>query len=89
MVRITIICVTKDQNGVIQEVGLDNGSRVSVDSVIDLIDKNIHDFVTTTPDGHNTVRVYAPKLTYGRRYITTSPDGKLPNNLDYLRPCSY
>ena len=44
MTRFRIKCVVRDKNGVIQQVGLDNGEMHQVGDIIYWIDNRIHEF---------------------------------------------
>ena len=59
MTRYRITCVVRDENDVIQQVGLDNGERHQVGDIIYWIDNHIHEFFSTTPSGRFNVPVYA------------------------------
>jgi hypothetical protein len=82
-----IKCVIKDQNDVIIQVDIMGGLRFDVQAVAEYIREGKHEFYTTTPDGQHTVQVHAIRRD-GISYITTSPDGRLPNNLDFLPVCT-
>jgi hypothetical protein len=87
MARFRITCVVKDENDVIQQVGLDNGERHQVGDIIYWIDNHIHEFFSATPSGRFNVPVYASHPPIGNPFITTSRDGIPPNNLDLLPSC--
>jgi Protein of unknown function (DUF3892) len=87
MTRFRIKCVVRDKNGVIQQVGLDNGEMHQVGDIIYWIDNRIHEFFSTTPSRRFDVPVYASHPPMGNPFITTNRDGIPPNNLDLLPSC--
>jgi hypothetical protein len=76
----------KDKNGVIQRVGLDNGEMHQVGNIIYWIDNRIHEFFSTMPSERFNTPVYASHPSIGNPFITTSEDGRPPNN-DLLPSC--
>ena len=87
MARFKITCVVRDENGVIQQVGLDNDEVHQVDDIIYWIDNRIHEFFSTTPSGRFEVPVYVSHPPMGNPFITTNREGIPPNNLDLLPSC--
>lgn len=87
MARFRITCVVRDENGVIQQVGLDNGEVRQVGDIINWIDNHIHEIFSTTPSGRFEVPVYVSHPPMGIAFITTNRDGIPPNNLDLLPSC--
>ena len=90
MAQFLIECVRKDQSGVILQVGID-GYLNDVEKVANSILGGSQDeYYVLTPDKRYRVRVHARKRPdTGRPYLTTSPDGREPNNLDSLQECMY
>ena len=87
MTRFRITSVVRDKNGVIQQVGLDNGEMHQVGDIINWIDNYIHEFFSTTPSGRFEVPVYTSHPPTAHQFITTNRDGIPPNNLDLLPSC--
>ncbi len=82
-----ITCVTKDNRGVILQVGID-GQRYDVLQIANHIWNKEHRFFTSVNGNTVIVRAFRYSDT-NRPYLTTHPDGKLPNNLDYLPICNF
>ena len=89
MAKYIIECLIKNIYGVITQVGI-GGQHHDVEDIANSIWNNQHEFYTKTPDGLDTLQVFARRREdTARPYLTTNPDGRLPNNLDSLYECKY
>ena len=79
-----ITCKVHDNLKRIVKVGID-GHLYDKDEVWHWIKNHLHMVYVTV--GGKTVLVYAHTSSDGFRYLTTSPDGYPPNNLDNLPNC--
>lgn len=86
MARYRIVCVNKNSEGDIIQVGIEGLGVVRADAVINDLLNGTNDCYTTAPYGY-PADVFCKPKRYGGFYLTTSPDGVRPNNLDYLSSC--
>jgi hypothetical protein len=86
MGRFRIVCVNKNSEGDIIRVGIEGLDVYGVDAVINDIRLEKNQFYTTAR-GYPADVLIKPKR-YGGYFLTTSPDGIQPNNLDYLPYCA-
>jgi hypothetical protein len=79
--------VNKNSQGDIIRVGIEDGRIFDVQQIIDDIRGGYNVFYTSV--GGNIADVYAmpPNPHVNHWYLTTSRDGRLPNNLDFLVGC--
>lgn len=79
--------VHRDSSGVVTNVGgsTDDGRAwgLTVQEAADLQDASSYDWYVEVPAGHR-VDVWVKRTAAGRKFLTTSPDGIQPNNLDSL-----
>jgi hypothetical protein len=90
MAQFLIECVRRDQKGVILQVGID-GYLNDVEKIASsILGGSQNEYYVLTPDKRHRVKVHPKKRQdSGRLYLTTSPDGREPNNLDSLQECMY
>jgi len=89
MARYRIVCVNKNYEGDIIQVGIEDLGVQRVDAVINDMIRNGTQYYTTVPSGSAADVLYKPKSNGVGYYLTTSPDGIQPNNLDFLPECHY
>lgn len=89
MQRFLITCVNKNSSDDIIAVGLSDGRVFDPSVIINDINNGLASFYTITLDGEQAdVYVKPPNAKVPHWFLTTHPDGLLPNNLDNLRKCS-
>ena len=79
-----ITCKVHDEQRRVVKVGI-NGVVYEKDQVWNWIMQGIHRVFVSV--GGQTVQVYAKTSPNGFKFLTTSPDGYGPNNLDELPNC--
>ena len=79
-----ITCKVHDNQQRVIKVGI-NGVVYDKDVVWNWIMSGTHNVFVSV--GGRTVRVFAKTSPEGFKYLTTSPDGYAPNNLDELPDC--
>ena len=86
MAEYEINCIRHDQNKVITHVGLKEDGVYIVPEIVENIRQNKHTYFTIR--GGYRARVYARQRSdTGRWFLTTDPDGRDANNLDFLPYC--
>ena len=90
MAHFLIECVRKDQSGVILQVGID-GYLNDIEKIAkSILDGGQDEYYVLTPDKRHRAKVHARRHPdTGKLYLTTSPDGREPNNLDSIQECMY
>lgn len=83
--RHKINCKTHDSQDRVTDVGFE-GKNEPVDKVYDMIESGKHEFFTEDQRG-NQAKVNTGKSSTGRKYLTTSPDRIVENNLDEINEC--
>ena len=84
MMRKKITCKVHDENKVIVKVGIEGERVYPIIAVWNDIINERFEFYTII-DGKEA-KVFAREKN-GTKYLTTSPDGIIPNNLDELPNC--
>ena len=85
MGRYRITCIVHDENNVITEIGIGD-QRFTVNQIIDYVRRKVHSYYTKA-NGYEAEVYSRQRSDTGTWYLTTSPDGVAPNNLDSLPEC--
>ena len=81
-----IVCKVHDSKKVITHVGIKNSKTYPVLTVVNWIRTKTHSFYVNR--GGHRVKVHARQRSDTKRwFLTTDPDGRDANNLDFLPDC--